>query len=214
MNADVLFGHSAACGFFATIFRPGLDADLLRRCARDHVAEFWPLCGTGDDARAALATLRGVFADLNDAALALIERDNTVLFIGPENPVPMWESVWTTKDRLLFADCTDDVRQAFAEAGLEAPNDGREPADHLAFELAFLSVLLARAVKTVEAGDEAQGRRHFEVAAAFFNGHLANWAGDCLAEIGERAGTDFYRGTAALCADTLTGLREIFAAGA
>jgi TorA maturation chaperone TorD len=174
----------------------------------------WPLYGEGADARAALETVRGVFADLSEAALADIELDNTALFIGPENPVPMWESVWTTNDRLLFADCTEDVRQAFAQAGLEAPNAGREPADHLAFELAFLAVLLARAGQILEAGDQLEAQRNFETAAAFFNGHPGRWARECLAEIGRLAATDFYRGTAMLCVDTLTGLQETFAAGA
>jgi TorA maturation chaperone TorD len=207
MTADDLLAYSAACGLFARLFGAGLDHDLVRRCAQGHVAEAWPF----RDAGGGLAMLAGVFADLTDETLDMIERDNTVLFIGPENPVPMWESVWTTRDRLLFADCTEAVRQAFAGAGLTAPNDGREPADHLAFELSFLAALLARAGQAMEAGDEAQAQRHVDVAAAFFAAHPARWASDCLAEVGQRAATDFYRGAALLCADTLAGLQAAFA---
>jgi len=205
MNADSFYAHSAACGFFARIFRAGLDAELLRRCAREHVIGLWPRVGEAG------ATLDGVFSDLNEAALTRIERDNTVLFIGPENPVPMWESVWTTKDRLLFADCAEAVRQAFAGAGLEAPNAGHEPADHLAFELAFLATLLARAGQALEAGEAPQAHQHAEAARAFLAEHPAKWAAACLDEIGRRAGTDFYRAASVLCADTLTGLQEALA---
>jgi len=207
MNADDLFAFSAACGLFARLFGAGLDHDLVRRCAEGHVVEAWPF----HDAGGGLAMLAGVFADLTDETLVVIERDNTVLFIGPENPVPMWESVWTTPDRLLFADCAEAVRQAFAGAGLAAPNDGHEPADHLAFELSFLAALLARAGQAMEAGDEAQAQQQVDVAAAFFAAHPARWASDCLAEVGQRAATDFYRGAALLCADTLAGLQAAFA---
>ena len=207
MNADDLLAYSAACGLFARLFGAGLDHDLLCRCADGHVVEAWPF----RDAGGGLDMLASVFAALTDESLAQIERDNTVLFIGPENPVPMWESVWTTRERLLFADCAEDVRQAFAGAGLAAPNDGHEPADHLAFELSFLAALLARAGQAMEAGDEAQAQQHVDVAAAFFDAHPARWASDCLAEVGGRAATDFYRGAALLCADTLTGLQAAFA---
>jgi putative dimethyl sulfoxide reductase chaperone len=117
--------------------------------------------------------------------------------------------VWTTRERLLYADCTDDVRRAFAEIGFTAPNPDHEPADHLANELAFLSTLLARTAAALDQGDEATAKRMFETAGAFFDNHPARWAPLCLGEVARRADTDFYRGAARLCAATLTALQGV-----
>jgi TorA maturation chaperone TorD len=206
VTADDLWAASAACGLFARFFRPGLEADLLRRCAEGQVFEAWPL--PADDG--ALGLLRQVCAGLTEATLADIERDNTALFIGPEHPVPMWESVWTTTERLLFADCTGQVRQAMARAGLAAPEAANEPADHLALELALLAALLARAGQAVEAGED--GRADLAAARAFLADHPARWADACLAEVGRRAATDFYRGASGLGRATLAGLQASLAA--
>ncbi|MDR3538448.1 MAG: molecular chaperone TorD family protein [Acetobacteraceae bacterium] len=214
MDANTLIASSAACGFLARIFRPGLDRDLLRRCAADRFAESWPIDGAGADGDAGLALLGPVFDGLDEPALDSIERDNTALFIGPDNPVPMWESVWTTKDRLLFADCTSDVEQAFARAGFVVPGAGREPADHLAHEFSFIAALLARTVAAVEAGNTIQARRQIETAAAFFDQHPARWAADCLRDIEARASTDFYRGAALLGTDAMAALQRLFTVAA
>lgn len=216
MDADTLLAFGAATGLFARLFGPGLDAGLLRRCAANHVVETWPVALEDAEARAALAmmgaALNGLDEDGPDGeALDAIGRDNAALFVGPDKPVPMWESVWTTRERLLYADCTEEVRRAFAEAGFEAPNPDHEPADHLANELAFLSALLARTAAALDKGDEAGATRLFDAAASFFDNHPGRWAALCLAEVGRRAGTDFYRGAARLAAATLTALQGVLA---
>jgi putative dimethyl sulfoxide reductase chaperone len=207
MNDDLLIAYGAACGFFARVLRPGLDADLLRQCARERVFQSWPLSGAKIDKPAGLAVVAGALADLGDDRLARIEEDNTALFIGPQDPVPMWESVWTTEERLLFADCTSAVQASFAEFGFQIANPANEPSDHLAFELAFMAALLARAGENIEAGDRDEAGRHLVAAEKFFEDHLARWAAECLRTITERASTDFYRGASLLCIDTLASLR-------
>jgi TorA maturation chaperone TorD len=207
MIDDLPIAYSVACAFFARVLRPGLDADLLRRCAQERMFASWPLPSTGPEAAAALAMVATALAGLDDDRLGRIEEDNTALFIGPEDPVPMWESVWTTRERLLFADCTAAVEQDFARFGFENPGAGREPSDHLAYELAFVAALLARAGERTHCGDRDEARRHLVAAATFLDEHLCRWAGDCLHAVAERAGTDFYRGAARLCAAALVALK-------
>lgn len=206
LDANTLIAYSTACGFFARIFRPEVDRDLLRRCARDRLAETWPVDADGPDACKGLILLGQAFDALDNGTLGSIDRDNTKLFIGPADPVPMWESVWTTEERLLFADCAYDVAQAFAQAGLEVPVAGGEPPDHLAHEFSFLAALLARAGQAVEAGNALQADQHVDVAATFFGKHPGRWAIECLREIDRRATTDLYRGAALLAADLIAGL--------
>jgi putative dimethyl sulfoxide reductase chaperone len=207
MHDDLLITYSAACAFFARVLRPGLDADLLRHCAREQMFASWPLPGAATAEPSGLALVAGALAALDDDRLARIDEDNTLLFIGPQDPVPMWESVWTTEDHLLFDDCTAAVETAFAEFGFAIPDPLREPSDHLAYELAFIAALLARAGDHLQSGDSDAARRHLEAAARFIGDHLSKWADACLGAVAARAGTDFYRGASRLCADTLARLR-------
>jgi TorA maturation chaperone TorD len=124
----------------------------------------------------------------------------------------MWESVWTTEDHLLFDDCTAAVEAAFAEFGFAISDPLREPSDHLAYELAFMAALLARAGEHQQSGEADTPRRHLEAAARFMDEHLSRWAHACLEAVVQRASTDFYRGTGLLCADTLARLRTDLAA--
>jgi TorA maturation chaperone TorD len=206
MNDDLLIACSVACGFFARVLRPGVDADLLRQCAQERMFQSWPVPGIDGDRPPGLELVDGALAGLDDDRLAMIEEDNTVLFIGPEAPIPMWESVWTTEERLLFADCTTAVEQDFNRFGFECPGAGREPSDHLAYELAFIAALLARAADHARSRETDAARRHVEAAAQFLDQHLARWAPACLAEVAEHARSDFYRGVALLCTCTLAGL--------
>jgi TorA maturation chaperone TorD len=208
MTDDLLIAYSVACAFFGRVLRPGLDIDLLRRCAQERMFESWPLPGPEDGDPPGLALVAAALTGLDDERLVMIEDDNTTLFIGPEAPVPMWESVWTTEDRLLFESCTSEVQHAFAEFGFEIPDPVREPSDHLAYELAFVAALLARAADHIRSGEADPARRHVEAAAQFIDRHLVRWAPACLAEVAERARSDFYRGIALLCADTLAQLSE------
>ncbi|CAH2603248.1 putative oxidoreductase component of anaerobic dehydrogenases; Functional role page for Chaperone protein TorD [Rhodovastum atsumiense] len=210
-DANTLFAHGAACGFLARLLRPGCDRALLHRCAQDHIAETWPPGTTGEAGRTGLALLGQALASLDTITLEAIEHDNTRLFLGPEAPVPMWESVWTTEERLLFADCTHAVAAAFTAAGLAPPGAWREPADHLAFELAFLATLLTRAGQATAEGEPERARHDVATAAAFFAQHPDRWARSCLHEINKRADTDFYRGVALLGIDTLDALQALLA---
>ena len=207
MTDDLLIAYSVACAFFGRVLRPGLDIDLLRRCAQERVFEAWPLPGPENGDPPGLALVAGALAGLDQEGLARIEEDNTALFIGPENPVPMWESVWTTQDRLLFESCTSEVQHAFAEFGFEIPDPVREPSDHLAYELAFIATLLARTCEYMQAGNRDEAHRHLVAATSFLGAHLSRWAGDCLRVVAGRASTDFYRGVAGLCAATLESLK-------
>jgi TorA maturation chaperone TorD len=183
--SDQAVACAAICGLFARVFRLGLEPGLLARCAADGLAGAWPVAPRTQAGCDALALFAKGLACLDESA---VEADNTRLFLGPENPVPVWESVWTTEDALLFAPCEAEVRALYAGAGF-APPCANEPADHLAYEFAFLATQLSR-------GETKSAR-------AFLTDHLGRWGGACLAEISRCAETDLYRGAARLAADFL-----------
>lgn len=182
---DFTLAAAAICGFGAQVLRPGIPPGLLARAAAEGLAGAWPLAPGTPEGQAALASLARALDPLDAEAIAA---DNTRLFLGPADPVPVWESVWTTEEHLLYAPCEAEVRACYAASGF-APPCTNEPADHLSLELAFLAALLSR-------GEE-------DAARAFLAAHLGRWAAPCLGEIACRATTDFYRAIPALVAEAL-----------
>jgi TorA maturation chaperone TorD len=157
----------------------------------------WVLEAADPDTRRGLEQLRACRAQWGGHSLAELEADFNRLFVGP-GPLlaPPWESAQRGVDHLLFDQHTLAVRACYARFGLEAPNRGREPDDHLGLELAFLAQLCDRAATLALAG--------------FLEQHLLRWAPRCLGQVLAGARTLYYQGLAHLTLGCLDGAGRAF----
>lgn len=194
--ADRLDRFAAAYLLLSRVLGAPADADLLSQLGQPGVLDSWPM--ERDDATVrGLALLAEALAEppgLDDLAM-----DYQLLFVGPGHPraVP-YESVYRSKEHLLFEEQTFEVRNAYREFGLEAPALNREPDDHIALELSFLAHVCTRALDAMEAGDDLALDRCLAAEQAFLADHLLQFGPQCLQWMAERAETGFYRGIAAL----------------
>lgn len=70
----------------------------------------------------------------------LILEEYQRLFIGPDEILaPLWESVYKTKDKLLFGEIELEIRRYYNSIGLDVKEN--EPADYLPLQLSFMSRL-------------------------------------------------------------------------
>ncbi|WP_243547036.1 TorD/DmsD family molecular chaperone [Pseudodesulfovibrio tunisiensis] len=210
-SSENLLGASVACAFLGRVLREAPDADLLEEIRREDLLADWPLPVTGE-LRHSLGSLKNWLESLDEVALEQVRVDHADLFVAPNRAVPMWESVWTTRERLLFGDPTFEVRDAYARHGLTAPLLNNEPDDHLGLELAFMAHLLVGAAQAQVNDDPDTAEAMLADARAFLSDHLGRWAGVCLEEIEARAGTDYYRAVAELCRATVDSLPALLAA--
>lgn len=74
------------------------------------------------------------------------------------------ESVWLSREHLLFEEQTLQVRACYRRYGLALVREGREPDDHIGFELLFMSRLLEllAAAEDGVAGDDSETRTRGE----------------------------------------------------
>ena len=118
--------------------------------------------------------------------------DYTRLFVGPYRlPCPPWESVYTSSTRLLMQEAHDQVRELYAEAGVEL-GDPRILPDHVGAELNFFAILLERA----ERGEPEDGVRVRQLAEQFYRQHLNCWIPQFTADLEAAAATALYRALA------------------
>jgi TorA maturation chaperone TorD len=155
----------------------------------------WPILESADpDLREAFALLSSAFQRINhDGEAGRFAEEFRILFEGPDHlAAPPWESVYRTRERILFGPTTLEVRQAYRLAGLAFSEGGKEPEDHVSLELTFLAVLCDRV--SASNSDPTWIKAYKE----FLSNHLAQWIPAFTNEILVHARTDFYQGLARL----------------
>ncbi len=111
---------------------------------------------------------------------------------------PPYESVFTSKDRLLMQESRDGALAYYRSEELDLPQDNSTPEDHFGFELQFAATLIERADEALRAGDEERFRELVVKQRSFLKFHQENWLPEFCDAIDEFCQTDFYRGVANL----------------
>jgi putative dimethyl sulfoxide reductase chaperone len=139
------------------------------------------------------------------------------LFCGP-GPLaaPLWESVYRSREHLLFDETTFQVREHYHRFGLQFSKENNEPDDHLLIELEFLQFLMTSSLLEIEKHivPDSAGRRNdkslsytdafqelLDAQIAFLSEHLAVWIPRLTQQIYENTESKLYRGAAALLND-------------
>lgn len=203
MNATNIGACAITLNFIARLFIEAPDTDFIDLVCENKVFEEWPLTPQTEDAAEALHFLSEGVTDHNQTAQTALLAEYTALFIGPDNAIPLWESVWTTKDKLLFDGPMFDVREAYAKYGLASPNPAHEPDDHIGLEISFLGGVMGCAAEAIEDDDMKAAEEHFAMAGQFLNAHLARWSGRFLEAVANHDDSSFYKAVSIVCADTL-----------
>ncbi|MFA5536827.1 MAG: molecular chaperone TorD family protein [Bacillota bacterium] len=118
-------------------------------------------------------------------------------FVGP-GPLeaPPWESVYRSKERLIFGSETLSVRKFYQDFGLAIKDGNREPDDHIGLELEFMAFLSKQAWELKKADGDIS---HFmEASKRFMKEHLQEWVADLCRDLETKASKDFFKGLAKL----------------
>lgn len=147
-----------------------------------------------------------------NTTLDSLKADHTRLFVGfGSMPVPPWESVYFSEERLVFQERTLAVRRWYARFGMAAEKQGSEPDDHIALELTFVARLAELTLQAIQQGDEHRAQQLHDAKLGFLSEHLLQW-GDKWAELAAaNANTTCYRGLALILRGVLAQLAQSYA---
>lgn len=130
---------------------------------------------------------RDFIEEIKNNRKALIE-DYESLFFGPANILAApWESVYENDDRLLFGKSELQVRRFYRNFGLDVSK--REAADHLAFELAFMS----RLCSIIDYKTLGDVNKNIKAQIDFITKHLMFWTPKWNKDLAENSKTRFWR---------------------
>ena len=145
-----------------------------------------------------------------EKALDRLRGDYTRLFIGPmELPAPPWESVYLSRDRLLFQKETMEVRRVYRKFGYVPTNYPHEADDHLGLELDFMFRLASRTKEEFNQGKLDSTLELLQEQATFLENHLLEWVPELTEDILHAAETSFYQGMAKILHGYLQQDREV-----
>jgi TorA maturation chaperone TorD len=179
-----------------------LAADLTESlCASLHdeqvFMDYPPLCNENSDTVSGIELLQNWTRSYSDEVFDQTYRDYMVLLVGVGMPkAPPWESVYRTAGALLFQQETVDVRAWYRRFGKQIVNKGREPEDHIGYELEFVSFMTSKILLAYDAHDNEELTDLTRSRARFLGEHLLTWASQWCSTVLTHAKGDFYKGIA------------------
>ncbi|MBG0789978.1 MAG: molecular chaperone TorD family protein [Desulfovibrionaceae bacterium] len=133
--------------------------------------------------------IRALLEDEAELKRALDEFNG--VFHMPELPVPLWESVWLSKEKILFTEESFDVRAWYARFQWEIQRVGYEAEDHIGFEAAFCGWLFDAAAND-GAPDHDGPQPTLEDVQDFLDQHFTRWAPECFRQLADVVKTPFW----------------------
>jgi len=177
--------------FLARLYRIEVDAPLLNDLSEMGFPTECDAPELAEGYRMLTAWLRDPGSDpLTDLAV-----DYARVFLGAgvfEGVVASpYESVYTSKERLIMQEARDQVLAVYNAGGLCLDESAEIPEDHIALELEFLAHLCR---ETLNVGDNrARVSALLREQKEFIERHILNWIPAFCADIEKCASTDFYR---------------------
>lgn len=198
-NTDYIYFREFGYDLFRRLFMEEPTPELLRFLQQhDLVALFPDLHRNSDFIHAAESINHYLHSQQFVAGSDIFENlhwDFTRLFIGPEKlPAPPWESVYVSRDKLLFQHCTNEVKRTYEENGFFLDEEDIEAADHIGFELDFLYHLSALTISLFE--QHNADRKLLEIMNLqhnFLQQHLLAFSAQFSENVQLNAETPFYR---------------------
>lgn len=146
-----------------------------------------PLESSNQNIEYAKMLLKNFHTDTDKEKYDKLVTDYQDLFVGVNGVVkaPVWESIYTSCEPIMFQQSTLDARQWYARFGLKIEKLYNEPDDHAGQILMFFAYLLSN-------------EENKEEAEVFFKNHIDSWINEFADNIIRSAETDFFKGIAYL----------------
>lgn len=103
-----------------------------------------------------------------------LQQEYQRLFIGPDHlEAPPWESVYLTREKLLYGEPTVQVRNFYQSFGLVCNTNEKEPEDHIGLEFAFMAQLCNKCAEKLAQGEQIQTEINGQ--HRFLQQHILQW---------------------------------------
>lgn len=202
-------------GMMAKIIGTGITRELCEMLVEEQVfIDCAPPFKVTDDVSLGLELLAAWTEEYSEEVYDQTYNDYFTLLIGLGMPkAAPWESVYRHEVPLLFQEETMEVRRWYRRYGVQIEALNREPDDHIAYELEFVSLLTQKMIEALETSDEEQYNELFLARNTFLKEHLLTWAPMWCDKVNENAQGAFFKGLSLYLSNILEHFQDTVTAG-
>lgn len=192
--AELCERRAATYALLARLFREELDEAALASLS----ATRFPAATGSEKVDEGIRLIVGYLSNAFEDVLIDLAVDYARTFLGGgldgHSTAYPYESVYTSKKRLLMQDAYSEVLAQYRRQGIVREEGCKILEDHVALELEFMQVLSFRASEKLRSDDEEGAWTLLSDQRAFLDEHLLNWIGWFCTDMRSFSKTDFYRG--------------------
>ena len=187
-------------GFLARGYLKEVDEDYFKKIKNIlPVFQHLESCSGDENLSIGVRKLESYFVGIADIQKE-IEKQSTMfttlfLNVSPDDSIKHihpFESVYLSPDRLVMQDQRDEVEEFYSRYGLGVIDGFREPEDHIAAELSFLSKLNELILADLVNDNHEATLNKLKGQQEFMEQHLLKWVHIMCAELKEACGEGFY----------------------
>ncbi len=175
-----------------------MEPDVHRFKKVLEVKIFEELVGDTEDTNKGIYLLSQFFSDinnLNEMKMDELKSEYNRLFIGPGPlPAPPWESVYLSKEKIIFDEHTLAVRDFYKRWKVVPTRINKEPDDHIGFELEFMAILISKSIRALEEGNMEELKDVIKGQVEFLDNHLLVWIDEFSYKLTNSTVEPFYKG--------------------
>lgn len=184
---ELAHSRASVYAFFADMFFQEANEVFVERLREE--------AATGEEYAAFLAEpLVGLSVP---EAVSQLRSEYAALFLAMSaSPVFTSESVYLSGSHCLMQEQRDEVLQTYREEGFSVSGDFRQPEDHLAVELNFMSRLCRESALLDTFDNDKAFLEYGAKQRAFFQAHISQWVPEFCTVVQNHPKAAFYGGVA------------------
>ncbi len=209
--ADAFEVRAQTYGFLSRLYAKEVDQDLLDEL----MTMRYPVESGNDNMNAGYYHMAKHLSNDWVDPLTTLAIDYSATFLGggidAHSAAYPFESVYTSEKRLLMQGARDEVLAIYRANNLDKSTGWNVGEDHIAVELEFMRILVARSMRALRAGNMDKAMHLLTTQQNFLADHLCIWVPVFTNDIRNFAKTEFYKGVAELTDGFLVSEAELLA---
>ena len=133
--------------------------------------------------------------EMKEEEIKNLKQEYNTLFVGPGHlQAPPWESVYLSKERIIFDEHTLSVREFYKSWGVNIKTKNKEPDDHIGFQMEFMSILSRKGIDAIKENDINRLEKIMIGQNKFLESHTLLWIDRFSENVFNNSKTSFFKG--------------------
>lgn len=177
--ANIHKGRSVAFNVFSKVFAdvPTEDVDNLFTATAEHMA-LLATSSENTNMKKAIELLNKIYGEdftKNDMSRDRLERNRDYTYLFVLSNVPLYESVYTSPERLLKQEAWSEVKNFYLKNHYKQTDGDKIIEDHIAMEMEFMGYMSRDIAEALEQEKFEEAEEIMRAQLEFYRDHILKW---------------------------------------